>query len=163
MGQGAGSPAGPVGSPARRLKACCRDARPPWGSIRAKTSLTEVTPRSFQCCITAFCCVVLRVTWDWRHSTSDSLLTDVVEKSHFLQVGERLFSVINVNMKLLSFSELRVLSCHWDFSFQLLSLLLLLLLILINQSWLCLFYAKEQNIIWDLMVLCQPQVCSLMK
>lgn len=63
-GQGAGSPAGPVGSPARRLKACCRDARPPWGSIRAKTSLTEVTPRSFQCCITAFCCVVLRVTWD---------------------------------------------------------------------------------------------------
>lgn len=30
--QGAGSPAGPVRSPAHRLKPCCRDAWPRWGS-----------------------------------------------------------------------------------------------------------------------------------
>lgn len=35
-----------------------------------------------------------------------SLLTDVVYRSHFLKVRERLFSIINVNLKLLAFSEL---------------------------------------------------------
>lgn len=35
-----------------------------------------------------------------------SLLSGVVYRSHFLKVRERLFSVINVNLKLLSFSEL---------------------------------------------------------
>lgn len=38
-----------------------------------------------------------------------SLLTDVVYRSHFLKVRGRLFLMINVNLKLLAFSELRFL------------------------------------------------------
>lgn len=77
-------------------------------------------------------------------------------------------------MKLL-FSELRVLSSCCHLIFQLLPLRLITIsisfitvisIILINQKMvnqLGLLYAKDQNTVWDLVVLCQPQVCSLMK
>jgi len=58
-------------------------------------------------------------------------------------------------MKLLPFSELRFSVVVGTSFFQLLSLRLIFFF-LINQSCFRLLYAKEQNIIWDLMVLCPP-------